>query len=59
MLGDVERGGPTEADHIFGDLLRRHRNNGDEAFSLVRLAYTAVKASEARSARERWQTGTP
>jgi 2-dehydropantoate 2-reductase len=37
-LGDVERRGRTEADHILSDLLR--------------LAHTAVKAAGARAARE-------
>ena len=50
MLVDLERGGPTEADHILGDLLRRGGAAGDR--SLLRLAYTAVKAAEARAARE-------
>ncbi|QDU23949.1 2-dehydropantoate 2-reductase [Urbifossiella limnaea] len=51
MLGDVERRGPTEADHVLGDLLRRRGPvEGDR--SLLRLAYTAVKAAAARAARE-------
>ncbi len=52
MLGDVERRGRTEADHILGDLLRRRGGTTDGDRSLLRLAYTAVKASEARAARE-------
>lgn len=52
MLGDVERRGRTEADHILGDLLRRRGGAQDEDRSLLRLAYTAVKAAEARVARE-------
>jgi 2-dehydropantoate 2-reductase len=51
MLGDVERRGRTEADHVLGDLLRRRggASNGDR--SLLRVAYLAVKAA-ARAARE-------
>jgi 2-dehydropantoate 2-reductase len=52
MLGDVERRGRTEADHILGDLLRRRGGLEDGDRSLLRVAYTAVKASEARAARE-------
>jgi 2-dehydropantoate 2-reductase len=51
MLGDVERGGRTEADHVLGDLLRRGEGVGAQA-PLLRLAYTGLKACEARSARE-------
>jgi 2-dehydropantoate 2-reductase len=50
MLGDLERGGRTEADHILGDLLRRGGAAGDR--SLLRLALTAIRAAEARAARE-------
>lgn len=53
MLGDVERGGRTEADHILGDLLARRGGPPDGDRSLLRLCYTAVKAAEARAARER------
>jgi 2-dehydropantoate 2-reductase len=51
MLRDVERGGPIEADHMVGDMLRR----GDEAgvaAPIMRIAYTHLKAYEARRARE-------
>ena len=51
MLGDVERRGRTEADHILGDLLRRRGGMADGDRSLLRVAYTAVKAAEARAAR--------
>jgi 2-dehydropantoate 2-reductase len=57
MLGDVERRGPTEADHILGDLLRRCGGMADRDRSLLRVAYTAVKAAEARVARERRAKG--
>jgi 2-dehydropantoate 2-reductase len=53
LLNDVERGGRTEADHILGDLLRRRGDVAAGDHSLLRLAYTAIKASEARTARER------
>jgi 2-dehydropantoate 2-reductase len=47
MLRDIERGGPIEADHIIGDLLRH-----GESSPLLRIAYTHLKAYEARRARE-------
>lgn len=50
MLTDLERGGPTEADHILGDLLRRRGEVAGDR-SLLRIAYTAVKAAEARARR--------
>jgi 2-dehydropantoate 2-reductase len=52
MLGDVERRGRTEADHVLGDLLRRRKGAPDGDRSLLRVAYVAVKAAEARVARE-------
>jgi 2-dehydropantoate 2-reductase len=53
MLGDVERGGRTEADHVLGDLLRRRRQPAPEAdHSLLRIAYTALRSYEARRVRE-------
>jgi 2-dehydropantoate 2-reductase len=52
MLGDVERRGRTETDHILGDLLRRRGDTADVDHSLIRLAYVAVKAAEARATRE-------
>ena len=51
MLGDVERRGRTEADHILGDLLQRRGAASDGDQSLLRVAYIAVKAA-ARAARE-------
>jgi 2-dehydropantoate 2-reductase len=57
MLGDVERGGRTEADHILGDLLERRGGTSDGDRSLLRLCYTAVMAAEARAARERAAKG--
>jgi 2-dehydropantoate 2-reductase len=52
MLDDVERRGRTEADHVLGDLLRRRGSAPDGGQSLLRVAYVAVKAAEARAARE-------
>ena len=53
MLRDVERNGPTEADHIIGDLLaRRPKALGSDATpSLLELAYSHLKAYDARRAR--------
>jgi 2-dehydropantoate 2-reductase len=56
MLGDVERRGRTEADHVLGDLLRRRGGASDGDLSLLRVAYVAVKAAETRAARA---SGTP
>lgn len=53
MLRDIERGARIEADAIVGDLLRR---GGDpDSHSLLHIAYTHLKAYEAR--REREQRG--
>jgi 2-dehydropantoate 2-reductase len=57
MLRDIERGGPTEGDHILGDMLRRARALGI-ATPLLRVAachleaYAGLRAmpSEARGA---------
>jgi 2-dehydropantoate 2-reductase len=57
MLGDVERRGRTEADHVLGDLLRRRGGAPGGDRSLLRAAYVAVKAAEARAAREAGATG--
>jgi 2-dehydropantoate 2-reductase len=51
MLSDVERGGRTEADHILGDLLQRCGSLPGVDRSLLRIAYTSIKAHEARQAR--------
>jgi len=51
MLGDLESGGRTEVDHILGDLLRRRGGAAEGDRSLLRIAYTAIKAAEARAAR--------
>jgi 2-dehydropantoate 2-reductase len=49
MLRDIERGGPTEGDHILGDLLRRAGALG-VATPLLRTAACHVEAYEARRA---------
>ncbi len=54
MLRDIERGGRIEGDHILGDLIRRGERSLPEN-SLLRLAYTHLKAYEARRAREQIQ----
>jgi 2-dehydropantoate 2-reductase len=51
MLRDVERGAQTEVEQILGDLLRRQASGSGER-SMLRLAYSHVKAYEARRARE-------
>ncbi len=45
MLRDVERGGPTEADHILGDMLARGKRAGIATPNLV-FAYTHLQAYE-------------
>jgi len=49
MLRDIERGGPTEGDHVLGDLLRRARTLG-VATPLLRTAACHVQAYEAQRA---------
>ena len=53
MLRDVERNGPTEADHIVGDLLARQSATGAQASapSLLQVAYAHLKAYEERRSR--------
>ncbi len=50
MLYDIERGAPTEGEHILGDLYARARRHGVSA-SLLEVALTHVQAYEARRAR--------
>jgi len=50
MLRDIERGGPIEADHIIGDLLRRGGNPA--ASPILGIVHAHLKAYEARRARE-------
>lgn len=49
LLRDIERGGPTEADHILGFMLERVRAHGLPDM-LHRLAYTGAKAYDQRRA---------
>ena len=49
MLRDVERGGPTEADHILGDMVSRAQEKGG-VVPLLRLAYSHLQAYELRRA---------
>jgi 2-dehydropantoate 2-reductase len=54
MLRDIERGAPTEADHILGDLIRRGGGGaaGPNHLPLLRIAYAHLRAYEARRKRE-------
>ncbi len=49
MLRDVERGGPTEAAHVVGDMLARARAAG-QAAPLLRTAWCHLQTYEARQA---------
>ena len=49
MLRDVERGGPTEAAHVVGDMLARSREAGLVA-PMLRVAWCHLQAHEARQA---------
>jgi len=53
MLRDVESNAPVEADHIVGDLLRRHRavHPNRNQLSELATAYAHLKAYETRRAR--------
>ena len=51
MLRDIERGGPTEADHILGDMILRGERGGIDV-PLLKLAYSHVQAYEARRSRK-------
>ncbi len=50
MLFDIERGAPTEGEHIFGDLHARARRHGLST-PLLEIALTHVQAYEVRRAR--------
>lgn len=50
MMRDLAQGGEVEADHVIGDLLARGEAAGLE-LPMLRLAYTHVKAYEARRAK--------
>jgi 2-dehydropantoate 2-reductase len=47
MLRDVEKGGPTEADHILGDMIGRAQAKGADV-PLLRLAYSHLQAYDLR-----------
>jgi 2-dehydropantoate 2-reductase len=49
MLRDIERGSPTEGEHIVGDLLRRADGC---AVPILRIVYAHLKAYETRRSRE-------
>jgi 2-dehydropantoate 2-reductase len=51
MLGDVERGARTEADHVLGDLLSRRPDSAGDHHALLAIAYAHLRAFEARRAR--------
>jgi 2-dehydropantoate 2-reductase len=50
MLRDIERGGPIEADHVIGDLIRRGKKQG-VATPLLRIVLCHLQAYEARRKR--------
>ena len=52
MLRDIERGGPTEGEHVLGDMVDRAERMGVPT-PLLRLARCHVAAYENRRARER------
>lgn len=53
MLRDIEGGGRIEADHVIGDLIARGRRLApDLPTPMLDIAYTGLKAYEARRARE-------
>lgn len=51
LLKDIERGAPTEGDHILGDFLRRGRWSTADTV-LLPLAYAQLRSYEARRSRE-------
>ena len=60
MLRDIERNSPIEADHIVGDLLERGQRHGiSGSDSFLKVAYTHLKAYEARRARTQRNDRTP
>nr|WP_245175731.1 ketopantoate reductase C-terminal domain-containing protein [Cupriavidus sp. AcVe19-6a] len=59
MLCDVENRSRTEADHILGDLIARGAAQQGGPLSLLQVAYSHLKAYEARQARGGWRPGRP
>ncbi len=51
MLRDMEGRGRIESDHVIGDLIARGRTH-DLPTPMLAVAYTGLKAYEARRARE-------
>jgi len=51
MLRDIENNAPIEADHVVGDLIARGQTKNTNIL-LLQIAYTHLKAYEARRARE-------
>jgi 2-dehydropantoate 2-reductase len=49
MLRDIERGAPTEVEHVLGDLLRRGRDPA--AYPVLRIAYAHLATFEAQRLR--------
>jgi 2-dehydropantoate 2-reductase len=49
MLRDIERGARTEAEHIFGDLLRQ--DSDPSRYPILRIAYAHLLSYEAQRAR--------
>jgi 2-dehydropantoate 2-reductase len=47
MLRDLQRGGPTEADHIVGDMLGRAKALGLPA-TVLRACYAHLQAYQAQ-----------
>lgn len=58
MLRDIERKGPTEAEHILGDMVRRAQAHHIDV-PLLQLAYSHMQAYEIRRAHERTQLIIP
>ena len=50
MYRDIERGGPTEGEHLLGDLVQRAKS-ASPAATMLRAAYAHVRAYEVRRAR--------
>ena len=57
MLRDIERGAPTEADHIVGDLLGRGGTQSTD-YPLLRIAGAHLQTYEARRQREKTAAST-
>ena len=58
LLTDIERGAPTEADHILGDFLRRGRWSTADTV-LLPLAYAQLRSYEAKRSRNAAEAARP